>query len=198
MMPGIRRGLLLILLLASLMVILPGCGGYREFIFREDNAHFSFEYPASYSKPYVDMTGLPELVSGETHRLIQDGEKVSVFSVMGFVILNPEYYSTNVSALLEKDLREYESGFNYLEFKLLERSQISVSGIQGEQIIFSHMWKPEGYIGQKGEPYPWRGRTVYFYSNGAIWEYYLDSPLSTADQANADFEHILQTFKILE
>jgi hypothetical protein len=144
------------------------------------------------------MTSLPELVSGETHRLIGSGENVSVFSVMGFVILNPEYYSTNASALLDKDLREYESGFNYLEFRLLERSQISVSGVQGEQIIFSHMWKPEGFLGQKGEPYPWKGREVYFYYNGVIWKFDVDSPLSNWEQANSDFEHILQTFKILD
>jgi hypothetical protein len=50
-MPGIRRGLSLILLLASLMVILPGCGhanDYKVFALTVGIAHFSFEYPARY------------------------------------------------------------------------------------------------------------------------------------------------------
>ena len=48
------------------------------------------------------------------------------------------------------------------------------------------------------DPYPRQGRRIYFYSDGVIWELTLDLLLGEAETANADFEHLLETFQILE
>ena len=104
--------------------------------------------------------------------------------------------------MLEEYLREWEASeavFIYSDFQLLERSQVTVSGINGEQIVYSYT-EIRG-VGQRKtdeDPYPMQGRRIYFYSNGVIWELTLDLLLSEAETANADFEHLLETFQILD
>ena len=183
---------------------ITGCAGptnsaYREFTLRMGSTHFSFEYPASYQKPHVDWTALPQLTSVTILHVIGNGGESSIDSHIGIYLMYSKYYSTDAKALLESDLAEYENGSYVSDFKLLDRSQISVSGIQGEQFSYSHTWYPDALSPKSsGNPYPMLGRIIYFYSDGVIWELSVDSPLSTAEQAKIDFDHILQTFKILD
>lgn len=188
----------------ALAAILMGCGrndttGYKEFIVSEGPVPFSLEYPVSYQKPSVDRTAEPHITSVTFIRIVWEGERYSVLSTVDVSIYDATYYSTDASALLAESLRKFEDGFLYDDFQLLERSQIIVSGIQGEEIVYSYTWTPTWRDHSTGEdPYVMRGRRIYFYSDGVIWELTLGSPLSEVEIANADFEHILETFQILD
>jgi hypothetical protein len=101
--------------------------------------------------------------------------------------------------------------------KLLERSAVTVAGIPGEQIVYSHkppmiMRAPLKLILFTISP-DWNARytrrnpqeselritrEVYFNYDGLIWNIQIDSDESVAEQAKADFEHLLKTFKILD
>jgi hypothetical protein len=182
---------------------IPSCGGnansgYAKTSFRELGVRFGFEYPLSYGKPEVDRTGLPHLVTVGILPLAQNTEWYPLDPIITITLLNSKYYGTDVSSSLEGRLTEYKAGFPYLDFRLLARSPVTIDGAYGEEIVFSHTWTPNMYEGQKGESHPLNGRNVYFYSDGVIWEFSLASSFGTAEKANADFEHILQTFKILD
>jgi hypothetical protein len=86
MMPGIRRGLLLMLLLASLMVILPGCNNseYRLFTFKKV-VNFTFEYPSHYKIEEVRAYQQEE-VSGKVILYDKLSSKVSLFGFINITI----------------------------------------------------------------------------------------------------------------
>lgn len=81
-------------------------------------------------------------------------------------------------------------------FKLLERLPVTVYGIEGELIAYVVDWflpvsKGEGPLLQYH-------KAVYFDYNGLIWTIEATSEMEMVDQVNADFDHIVQTFKIID
>jgi hypothetical protein len=107
----------------------------------------------------------------------------------------------------------------YPDFVLLERSMVSVGGISAEQIVWSgginssSVRLPAPFscslfpvmLENVREKYttfvlPTHVRDVYFEYGGLIWIIQVtSSPIQNeVDQAKADFEHVLQTFKILD
>lgn len=80
----------------------------------------------------------------------------------------------------------------------LDRSQIMVSGVLAECVAYSVgslIPLSPASEGDMPEKYGW---VVYFDHAGLIWRIEAESEVAMADQVQADFEHILQTFKILD
>jgi hypothetical protein len=197
-----RVNLLLVIILCLNTLAITSCtstinSAYRIFTLHAWDNRFYFEYPASYQKPFVDRTALPNLISVTITSVI--GNDYGNDPYIGITLLNSEYYSTDAKTMLERDLEEYESSYYYTNFELLDRSQITVSGLQGEQFTFAYTFHPDPLSPRAGEnPFPMVQRVVYFSSNRVIWHLTLSSSLSIADEAKIDFEHILGTFKILQ
>ncbi|MBI2853037.1 MAG: hypothetical protein HYX84_08070 [Chloroflexi bacterium] len=116
------------------------CGQYRGLVLREINASFALEYPSSYARPVIDRTAGPQFTAVVIYRLVKDG-KLSVDPLVSISINSA--LDDSAKTLMEDDLRHFEAGFLYSEFKLTERAQISVSDIQGEQIIYSWTRLPD-------------------------------------------------------
>jgi hypothetical protein len=87
----------------------------------------------------------------------------------------------------------------YKDFRILERSPVSIIGEQGEKVVYSYLWepplRPEGSMGD--EPKPTETRMVLFVHKNILWKLEIESSPSNAETTKADFEHIKQTFKIL-
>ncbi len=82
----------------------------------------------------------------------------------------------------------------YSSPNLMERNPIAINGIRGEMIVWTCKWYPDYYRGNKWDA---SIREVYFDYDGVIWYIEFDSHMDRAEQSKADFEHVLQTFKIL-
>jgi hypothetical protein len=105
-----------------------------------------------------------------------------------------KYFSApqNAKDRLENDLL-HES--KWKNFELFERHPVTVSGVEGELIYYQVDWflpvpKGEG----PGLQYV---RAVYFDYGGLTWWIQAKCEKEMIDQVKTDFEHILQTFKIL-
>ena len=201
-MPGIRRGLLLILLLASLMVILLGCNTaeYRTFTF-ERGVNFTFEYPSHYK-----INSIYSFVEGKSAGgLIFFDKLSSKYSLYGFIdvtIRDPSEKFPNAKTAIEQialgEFDIYTSGPGELIRNILERTTINMNGISGELIVYSHR---VGFV----ETLPYESskivrinRTLFFDHSGLLWSIAIESDEDKAEQAKADFEHLLETFQILE
>jgi len=118
--------------------------------------------------------------------------------------------STTWSLLVEPTGKEFlndeaalEHDFSYwskqLNFNLIEQSSITVDGVQGTQIIFTYYYAqlplPQG--GSGGPPVPTTVRDIYFTQNGLIWSMEIYSKSEAAQKNNEYYDHLLQTFKIL-
>jgi hypothetical protein len=192
MMPGIRCGLLLMLLLASLMVTLPGCNNseYRTFTFKK-GVNFSFEYPSHYKIEDVRAYE-QEQVSGKVILYDKLSSKVSLFGFINITIIDASEKFPNARVVIE------QIASNELKKDILERTTININGIPAELIVYS---SKIGMI-PEAPPKSWEivriNRTVCFDYSGLIWVIIIESDEDKADQAKADFEHLLQTFKILD
>jgi hypothetical protein len=91
---------------------------------------------------------------------------------------------------------EIEAGKKWPSFKFLERTKVNVAGFSAEQVVYTldmlfHV------SSDSGEERPTKVyRYVYFKDGTSLW--CIESESELADRVKADFEHILQTFKILK
>jgi len=217
-MKGENRQFLLrcltILLLVPILA-LTSCrdkDGYKTFTLRDGYAHFYFEYPSSYKKSsaYADIEYRSTVVV-----FIRPEPRAQVNSTYTFfkvTVGGPTSESPNARTALERELSRLSE-----PEKLLERSAIIVAGLSAELIVYSHrpptiastpaapdffavtssVWGVASAAAPL-EPEMKVTREAYFDYKGLIWNVAIDSDESEADQAKGDFEHILQTFKILD
>jgi len=187
---------LLTLILIASSVIMMSCSrnettGFKEFVVSEGLASFSFEYPAFCYVPYVDRSREPHYTEVKTGGVIQPG--VGGDEHLFIRILQTGNSFENAEAMLEDNLARAEE---HQDFQLLERSSVNISGIQGEQIIYSYFgyhstWESEA---ETGTAYK-----AYFDYEGLIWRVVmLADEYAAAERARADFEHVLETFQVLD
>ncbi len=192
---------LLSVVMALMMLVsssaLNGCSGNEEYTkvtVNKSEARFSFEYPVGYEDPFhslqeTDQDNMVQLYHPEDRlRGVADKILSIVFEPGGKEFPNAE---AKLEDLLEG--REHPDPYYDNKFQLLERSSTEVSGTQGEYIVYSFV--PRG--GNLGLG-PVVSREVYFDHDGLIWEIDLTSKEGIADTVKGEFEHVLQTFKILD
>jgi hypothetical protein len=196
----------IVVMVYALAAIAPGCDssmeGYRTLNFNKV-AHFSFEYPAHYEKYSAHAT-----VENRTIYVGFRDKVPSKGSTEGFIYIYVEGAGDtypDAEAALEDTLSIFVEPDYYDEDdeeepkRLLERSTITVAGIPAELIVYSY-----GYDYVRDSPSdPWViliriAREVYFDYNGLIWKLAIESDEDRADVAEADFEHLLETFQILD
>lgn len=186
--------LLLILISSSVIMINCSCNdktGYKEFTVSEGLAPFSFEYPAFYLKPRIDRSLEPHSTEVKTSGVIQP--RVNGVEALFITIFQVSDTYPNALAMLDYDLSCAEE---HQDFQLLEHSPITVAGIQGERIIYSYSIYPSP---ADFETETWTACKAYFDSEGLIWRVViLADEYAAAERARDDFEHILETFQILD
>ncbi len=183
--------LTLLLIASSAIMISCSCNdttGYKEFIVSEGLAPFSFEYPAVCREPRIDRSLEPHSTVVDTSGVIQPRVNGAVFLIISVFQVSDSF--PNAQAMLDSELSRAEG---HREFQLLERSPVNMAGIQGERVIYSYF----GFY--YNDPETGTAYEAYFDSEGLIWEVVmLADEYAAAERARADFEHLLETFQILE
>jgi hypothetical protein len=195
-----------IIAVSTLAAIISGCDssmeGYRTFTFNKV-AHFSFEYPAHYEKYSAHATVENRTISIWFHDKVPP--KGSTYGYIKIIVEGVGITYPDAEAALEDNLSGFAEPDYYDEDaeeepkRLLERSTITVAGIQAELIVYSYGYD---YVRDSTSD-SWViliriAREVYFDYDGLIWNLVIKSDEDRADVAEADFEHLLETFQILD
>ncbi|MFC2035816.1 hypothetical protein ACFLUJ_06825 [Chloroflexota bacterium] len=190
---------LVIVIVIGILILTVG-GGNRTFTLREGIGHFSFKYPSRYE---------PEIVRTETGPLGPETYVVLFTSTTGHAIV--EYHDAeilvhigNIEARGRNSEEAAEFNISYWsrdeDFRLIERSSIEVAGIRGEQIVYSYVneFTPHVSLGMHSVNKPAIRRGVFFDYNGQSWSISVTGHESIDDIVKKDYNHILETFKIIE
>ena len=173
----------------------PCNDGYKQYHIEKGIVNFSFDYPCSYDEVGLEVDDDFTLITlnGPYHKDLEDFTLISIFVVDSDDpdFLKPERRLNNAISLYE----------TFLDYRLIERSSVNVAGIEGQQILyFYNKERPEigdaGYIPGAG-PAPTIAREIYFIDKGRLWNITIFSNDSTSEADMADFEHMLETFTIL-
>jgi hypothetical protein len=172
---------------------------------------FSFEYPVNYViKSYQPM---PEFDS--TSVLLRTLESIPPTTTMtdeapsGLIFNNIDIYinylgdyvppaETAVNDIAVK-FEHYEAAGSVKDFKIIYKRQVVAGGVKGREIEYSFINYPETLTGYDiSHPIPLISREVYFDYKGMSFNVRLTSDASIIDKTEKAYEHILQTFKLLE
>ena len=189
-----------LMLLASAM-LLSGCdngdvNSYKTFILDEGAVHFSLEYRAYYKVDYLKP-------AEATGNLMQQA--------MSFVLISPkirginDYTYINVLADKPDELipdaksateRAERNASSWADYELLNKSETTIDGVQAYRLDYQNRNIVPAIAGDA--PRIQVIRQVRFEAKGYVWMIKIDSDSSTAEADEADFEHVLQTFQILD
>jgi len=185
-----------ILILAAVLLGISSCGNdntHKNFTMQEGQARYSFEYnsPFKIAEYYVSNNYRHAAVTltGPTQKEIRDYPSIQVI-----IFFEPDEYSPDAETTLETWLTKasWSSGF-----ELWEKSEITIDNITAKQAIYSETnILPIDRGGKEPPGEIWR--RVHFDYNGMIWTITLNSNYYTYDSDNEIFEHVLQTFQILD
>ena len=195
------------IMMLPVLVVLAACGSptgkpytiyapadseYKTITVTKGIARFSFEYPSNYDLANVevrtDLDYTDVVFSGPILEEEDDFTFLDV-SVMG--------YRTSISSVEDRIEGYLSRVSNMTDFRLLERSSVSVASAAGEQVVFfyNRIRPPSSSV---REPAHEITRSVFFECHKLLWEISMRSNLITSEADKADFKHILQTFKMLD
>jgi hypothetical protein len=212
-----HRGLYTLVALSLLSIlVMTGCNfsnsGFKSVTIENELCHYSLEYPAYYDKdirdnfdfdvPYTALTldaptiseviEVPDPSSGEIKTVTGYTSPAVIYVIVSD---SKEYWGESYSAT-DKLEGVLEDEAKWENFELLERASMTVFGIEGEMVA---------YLVDKLMPIPREdgqrleyNRAVYFEYDGLIWLIEAKCNQEIMDQVRADFEHIVETFTILD
>jgi len=179
--------LLLVVIVLALIPAACGISGYKTFTLKRGIGYFTFEYPSNYKVARMEVQDGGLFYTD----VILNGpflEKEQDFPLIGVLISRISEQQPNKEAAAE-ELLSLVSAFP--DFKLLERSQVTVDGSEGDQLTFSYA---QAVAGQSLSTI---SRDAFFEQGGLIWNITMRSPATILEANKAHFEHLLQTFRVL-
>ncbi len=191
MINAMRRILKLLLLVIVLSCISIGCKSYDKHVLSHANISFSFEVPKSYefTRDSLIENGLVE-IGFEMGIPIDPGK---YFYDPELTILMIESYDS-LKEFLDDRLSSILSSSDINGMTLLERSPVTISGLEAEQVVFSIT----SQVPDPDPKYPAISRRVYFKYSQEIWTIDLTSSKDIADQVKPDFDHIIESFQFID
>jgi hypothetical protein len=212
-----HRGLYTLVALYLLgVLVMTSCSfsdsGFKSVTIENELCHYSLEYPAQYDKeiwdnfdfkvPYTELALIAPTISEVIE--VPDPSSGEITTVTGYtspafihVIVSDskEYWGESYSATdrLEGVLEDEAKWENY---ELLERAPLTVAGIEGEMVTYlvDKLMPVPREDGQRLEYH----RAVYFEYDGLIWVIEAGCNQEIMEEVRADFEHIVETFTILD
>jgi hypothetical protein len=200
--PTTRINIVLTALLL-LLLFFTGCGpgysttagspGYTEMTIKRGIARFSFEYPSHYKIGKVEIRNdydyINVIVYGQS-----PGEEAHNPFISIFVDTTGESMQ-NIQDAIDVSLSTV-STFPYFHF--LERSPVKVTAdsIPGERVTYS--WADYPSIAPDTKPIHYKSSITFFEHGSRIWSVLITSNICTAEADEPVYNHILQTFKILD
>ena len=163
-----------------LISFLPGCTQepFRKYTLNHNNIHFSFQYPSAYEKQldYVKDSTLAPVGIRFSQRM-PDGSTITL--VLNISNKTSEVFDAH--SAVERTI----SGLDDSN-AVLERSNLNISNIPGELVVFTDSRMP-------ANPHV---REVFFENNNLVWDIGVYNNMENQFQAKSDFEHAIQTFQI--
>ena len=214
-----KRIVLLVCFLAiALLGILTmtGCNSsdsdFKSVTVENELCHYSLEYPSDYDKeiwdnfdfdvPYTEL-----ILNAPTIREVTEvfapssGEITTVVGhtspgvIYVFVSDSKQYWGEWYSATDELEER-LEDAAKWENYELLERAPLTVDGIEGEMVAYL-MDKLMPIPREDGQRLEYH-LAVFFEYDGLIWEIEAECHQEIMDEVKADFDHIIETFTILD
>jgi len=155
---------------------------------------FNFEYPVTYEDTY-------NYLKGHHAQLTNMSEIILLRNVIEYPSFQAD---TRFSVEIEKTGEYYVDAFDKCEtilkgpgshdFKLLERSQIKIAGIQSELIIYTQNHTDESPLGSSMVI----TRAAYFDYKDNIWLIMLNAHTDRSEEAKAELDRIIGSFKFIE
>lgn len=185
---------------------------YKKITIENELCSFSLEYPAHYDKDFREVLdfNIPFIyllldgpVVKETAEVF-DPDSGSIKTVVGergsssinVIISNYKVYHGESYTATDRIEAVLKGMVKWENFQLLERSPITVSGVEGELIV---------YLVDKLMPVPVEDgknleyvRAAYFDYNDLTWEIVAKCNQDIQEEVTGYFNHIIGTFEILE
>lgn len=207
----------LAIILISSVCIMAGCSQPNDVIWEEVTVYnrlgdYSLEYPAHYKKHNLDNLGFEipysllsfespsenlttEVFNPETAKMETVAGEPGKSFISVYISDFKAYYGDSYSATDSID-EILTDNARWENFQLLGRSPVTVSGIEGELVV---------YLVDKLVSTPvedsdkiWYVRAVFFDYNGFTWEIAAISDEYIQERVNIFFNHAIETFEILE
>lgn len=186
-------GIIFFALLSTGMAITYDFDGYRKVTGDRFGIKYSFEYPAS----YVDRTQITYYTpsEGSGYALIFCAFRTN-YVKYGHKIITIDTFESypNAEAAVEGRLNYLNNIKTYPDDKFLlkERYETKIADIRGTAVAYSISDYDSNYVESTNIV-----REVYFSYKERIWNISIESPEELADEAEKDFEHILETFQFV-
>jgi hypothetical protein len=183
------------IVLISLFCSCEGNDTFKTFSLTQGTVHFSFEYRSFYKvkeyKPGED-TGIPTQDICYV-KLVGPLNKQTVdYTSIDVIVDAPDDLIPSAWSNRE---RAESNGSSWQKYKLLDKSELTVSGFPAYRIDYIHI-NPIPISRNTPEPLVSVYREVYFEAQGFVWMIQMISDSSTSETEKADFTHILDTFKV--
>ena len=193
-----KKFILLVIVLTVLLFTTSGCALQycRKYVLHGVDYRFTFEYPADYrilgngkllycARPALEGHWDNSWLWVKTTKKEKTGER------------------ENARKLLESDVSIYSTSEQYTDFEIIETNTFTVDGIEGDLRIFSYYNPNSPILGPPPGttlklPASMVARFAYFDYRGYIVELKISSTKEATEQANREFEHLLETFRIIE
>jgi hypothetical protein len=185
-----------IILLGLMLLIVPltGCSiannpDFKIFTMKDGLGNFTFEYASRYEvkESYTQKDISAITLIGPFIQEIRDYTSIQV------IISPPDKLTPDAESRIRRAERNASS---FPDFTLLEKSELAVDNVPAYRIDYMERNLQPIDRGLSKPPIE-VFREVYFDTIGLRWMVQMRSDSSTADADKPDFEHILQTFKIL-
>lgn len=199
-----RKLIFIILTLLFLVSLLSGCQAidknpYKTYVQDKGVIRFSLEYPSNYV--------IDSIKPAQENGTISDREVYLSFK--GPVDRNENDYAHILLSAGPPDerffanakdsiIRAKRNASSWADYKLLNESEISIDGVKAYRIDYQIRSVVYAIAGISKEPALAVYRDVRFDAKGFVWMIQVSSGSSTAEADKLDFEHVLQTFKIIE
>ena len=189
--------------LSILGLAFSGCqnsdvNSYKTFTLDEGTIHFSLEYRTYYKvkevKPGADTGDIVKDIMYLT--LISPRVKATRdHTYIDVITAKPNELVPDAKTGIERAERNASS---WADYKLLDKYELTIDGVKAYRIDYQMRNIVPAIAGVSNIPFIEVTREVNFDANGFVWMIQMRSDSSTAEDDKVDFEHIIQTFRILE
>ena len=185
---------LTLLLIAATSATSCGNSDYRMFSLNEGIGHFSMEYPAEYTVTRIDIrndSASKYTDIGLGTRPVAGSPGLNEISIYAW----PAESSETAVLVLDGLLARASSIFQ--DFRLLDRFAVMIGDMEGQGATFS--WTASVSVNaSEANTLAAVSRMVCFRHGDLAWEVHVASGEAVKEQAETEFQRILDTFRILD
>ena len=166
---------------------------YYSFTADDGIVKYSFECPDVYENLFIDKSAVDVGRGRLSAALYQQN---GVVSEAGFGIYTHLHETTtNMSTLVERQISYQNSLTTLKDFTVLNRSEIIVDNVKGEKVSYLQTYEPDLL---RGELITEKVTYIYFKYEDILFNLVFGAIEDQSAEREAEFDHIIKTFKILE